>query len=782
MQRKKAMNIILLLFLILSSALIGASMSVFYSTVTAIDYSIDKSNIADVIQLCNKYGEGDKLLKSLDSQEESLYKVVETEPYVIVKDSDIQTQDGKKEQSGVLMWSWLQKIPTNYNKVFDEMDEALVLEPGEIAIPRFTNERRNMNIGDQIKITIEGKSYTFTIAHLVKDIAFGSEMLGAKRYFLTDQDYEQIVQEVGASNKGEVLNFKVKEGTTSEELVQQITDLDYSVTQGFNFTKNLVGFEYVSNMLVAGIIMVVSIILIAIAFMILRFTIVFTLQEEYKEIGIMKAIGLKERPIRRIYLVKYLFLSVIGGVIGFFISIPLSVVMLGSLKNYLLLGDDHLKILLSLFGVCLVILLTILFCYRCTKKIRKFSVMVAIRQGSTGERFHSIKHFPNLQKTRLKIPVFLGISDLFANGKRFVVMMITFILGTTIMIIPINAANTLKSNNMIEMLGLAQMDCYIKIESFDGETESVDDYVENLRGEFEEVVPGIDVWADYGVTAKLMNLNQDRSKNIAGYRSIGKGAEAYSYLEGEAPKLANEIAVTKQVAAYLNVGLGDVIFLEVNGEKAEYVVTALYQTVMNMGDGFRLSNQAEITMPDEQSFLWACKFPNTKDTKDNIDKLQKAFPEMEFHTTQKFLSSMLGSFLDSVDDMIHLLMAIVAGVVFMITCLLLKMLLTKEVPEVAILKSLGFKNASIRLWQLSRILIILLLSIALGTVISNTVGNALVGLVFKFAGAEKVLIMTKPLQVYIGIPIFLLSVTTLAAVCSMGQIKKIKIWEINNQE
>ena len=49
-----------------------------------------------------------------------------------------------------------------------------------------------------------------------------------------------------------------------------------------------------------------------ISLVILRFTITFTLEEEYREIGIMKAIGIPARKIRGLYLVKYLAIALAG--------------------------------------------------------------------------------------------------------------------------------------------------------------------------------------------------------------------------------------------------------------------------------------------------------------------------------------------------------------------------------------------------------------------------------------------------------------------------------------
>ena len=47
------------------------------------------------------------------------------------------------------------------------------------------------------------------------------------------------------------------------------------------------------EMVIAAVILSVSICLIAIALVMLKFTIVFTVNEDYREIGIMKAIGMK---------------------------------------------------------------------------------------------------------------------------------------------------------------------------------------------------------------------------------------------------------------------------------------------------------------------------------------------------------------------------------------------------------------------------------------------------------------------------------------------------------
>ena len=58
---------------------------------------------------------------------------------------------------------------------------------------------------------------------------------------------------------------------------------------------------YVFDVIISLILMVVSLCLILIAMLLLRFTIGVTIQEETREIGILKAIGIEEGSIRRLY-------------------------------------------------------------------------------------------------------------------------------------------------------------------------------------------------------------------------------------------------------------------------------------------------------------------------------------------------------------------------------------------------------------------------------------------------------------------------------------------------
>lgn len=74
---------------------------------------------------------------------------------------------------------------------------------------------------------------------------------------------------------------------------------------------------YVMDMIVAFTMLILSICLIIVSFVVLKFSITFTISEEFREIGVMKSIGISNFKIRSLYLTKYLVLAVVGAVVGF---------------------------------------------------------------------------------------------------------------------------------------------------------------------------------------------------------------------------------------------------------------------------------------------------------------------------------------------------------------------------------------------------------------------------------------------------------------------------------
>lgn len=128
-----------------------------------------------------------------------------------------------------------------------------------------------------------------------------------------------------------------------------------------------------SDGMMISILLLISLLIVLMTFMCIRFTLLAKIEEDYKEIGVMKAIGLQSKEIKKIYLAKYAVISVIGSLCGYLISIPLSHVLLKNIK--LFMGESNnegLSWFLAVAGVFIVMLLMIAYVYGLLNRFKRF--------------------------------------------------------------------------------------------------------------------------------------------------------------------------------------------------------------------------------------------------------------------------------------------------------------------------------------------------------------------------------------------------------------------------
>ena len=275
----------------------------------------------------------------------------------------------------------LEDAKLNYFDSNNQMIESI--EPGQIYISGKCIRKNDMKTGDKLKIQFGEVSVTFEIVGSFKDAVLGSDMMGMTRFIISESNFEKFVSdEAIASMYGGSLCYINTSDTAAVE--KELSERDNSII--FLGNIDTIKLTYIMDMVVAGVLLVVSVCLILIAFVVLRFSSAFTLTEEYREIGVMKAIGIPNIKIRSLYLIKYFMLALMGAAIGFGASIPFGEMLLQSVSQSMVMGNDN-SFLINILCSVAVILLILLFCYTCTGKVKKYTPVDAIRNGTTGERF-----------------------------------------------------------------------------------------------------------------------------------------------------------------------------------------------------------------------------------------------------------------------------------------------------------------------------------------------------------------------------------------------------------
>lgn len=775
LKRKKTMNAILLLFIILAATFIASSINNMVSVMTALDSYFEKAEVPDYWFWVTGQEAMETFQEFADSNGYD-YKPSE----LILFDADgIRINGQKFDYSNSISISSLK----NSIKVFDSSDHEITkVNDGEIYMITgvFYDKQYGLREGDQIELTINGKTKEFTLKGAVKDAEFGSSSLGMTRMLVSENDFAYFQSE------NLMMVYAVNVYTEDADYCGKFIDLGLSTL--FDVDKNAVKTMYFMDMLVAAVMLIVSICLILISMVILRFTINFTMSEEFREIGVMKAIGIANRRIRGLYIVKYLAISAVGAAAGFVLSIPFGKMLLRDVsKNYIMPNADNF--ILNFVCAAMVAAVVVLFCYFCTRKIKCFSPIDAIRNGENGERY-SRKSVISLGRSGLAPVPFMAVNDILSELKRFIAMLLIFALGLLLIIIPVNTLNTLQSDNLISMFSMAECDHVISREMLfysDRDNKQVmDDDIDDVRTRLAENNIGADVWQE----ARFRMTISYGGRKVSSLAFQGRGdtaADMYTYLEGTAPSGKNEVAVTKLIADKIGAGIGDTVEI-INGEQTKkYIITALYQSMNNMGEGIRFYQDEEL----DYSYVAGCFGIQIKYT-DDFDKktleerkalLKDLYPDSKVSSTGEYIGFMIGeNIAGQLQSLKQLILIVVLCINILVTVLMVKSFITKEKGEIAILKAIGFRNSSLIGWQTMRIGIVMLISIVIGTLLGEPLTKLTVNSVFHMMGALSIQYEIVPLEVYVIYPLILLGATILVSMLAALQVRKISASETSNIE
>ena len=378
LKRKKTMNVVILLFIILSTLFVSSSVNNITAVVGGLDSFMEKAGAPDYVILEEEKG-GVPIEECLSGAEG--IKDCRTEHMIFVNE-DFFERDGKRllryDSSMFIMPFGEAKL-----KYFDENNKEITsVNKGDVYIHAYFADKAGLKKGDKFDIVFDDLRITVRYAGIVKDAVTGSEMFGNPRFILSDEDYALITADEKRI-EGLRLNLHFIDTDNNKAVSRAISD---NQNVGFNGDISLLKKTYIMDMMTAMILLIVSVCLILISFIVLKFTIGFTISEEFREIGVMKAMGLKNSSIRALYLTKYIGIAVIGAFIGCLAGIPFGNMMLKSISRKIVLESDN-SVLLGILCSIGVVLLIILFCWRSTAKIKKLSPIDAVRSGQTGERF-----------------------------------------------------------------------------------------------------------------------------------------------------------------------------------------------------------------------------------------------------------------------------------------------------------------------------------------------------------------------------------------------------------
>lgn len=780
LKRKRAMNMILLLFIILATMFVSSSVNNIIDVTMALDSYFEMADVPDycaVVMNKNLAADIDETVSAADAVDRCV-----TEKILYLQTSNLmfENEDIVVEDGTIMVHS---DIGMNYFLPDDSILETV--RQGEFYMTESKADALGVEAGDKLTIEVNGLSREFVLADTIKDALFGQKQMQFIRYIISEEDFAYFLSEEStAGYYGGTLVYIYS--SRMETVLPQIKPLiDNSV---LIMDRAVMKFCYVFDMIVVGILLAISIILIVIAFIVLRFTISFTLSEEFREIGVMKAIGIGNSRIRDLYLVKYAGLSVIGAAFGLALSFPFGKTLMSVSSQTIIVGNQS-PILVNILCAVLVVAVILLFCYGCTGRVRRLAPMEAIRNGQTGERFRKKNHM-SLGKSRLSATSFLALNDIVGSPRRYSIIALTFFLCLALLLMLSATASTMNSGSLLSAFGWADCDLYLDSEIIsecmrEGGRETLAEHLDEME----------QALAEHGISANCFQEMmfvlpvsfKENECNIYIYQSTGLAMDMYEYTAGTAPQNTDEIAITRIAARQLHADIGDTVTIKtVDGDK-QYMISAFFQTMNMQGSGIRLHSDAYINYIQAQGgFHTQIAFtdhPDKREIQQRMEEMQEIFPDYKnIKTIAEALSDMMG-FAGTLDAVKALVTALTIVLAALITVLMERSFIAKEQGEIALMKATGIRNGKIYAYHTLRFLFVGITAVIIGEIFAMPLTHLCIDPIFQMMGMELAVdYVISPVEMYLLFPAVILASTTVSAFFTSLYTGKIKSCDTANME
>ncbi|NLJ47092.1 MAG: ABC transporter permease, partial [Treponema sp.] len=224
-----------------------------------------------------------------------------------------------------------------------------------------------------------------------------------------------------------------------------------------------------------------------------------------------------------------------------------------------------------------------------------------------------------------------------------------------------------------------------------------------------------------------------------------------AYSEGRAPGAPDEIALSVLSAQDLGMRVGDRLAAAVDGEWRDLRVAGLYSDVTNGGKTAKAAFSG-----GEAPVLWAVVQASLRDPSRSREKAEayaSAFPYAKVSSLQEYVSQTFGPTIRAIRSASRISLGVALVLAALITLLFVRMLVARDRVSIAALRALGFRNSDLIRQYLARSALVAGIGVLAGSLMANTLGESLVGVLISLFGAASFEFAADPLSAYILIPL-----------------------------
>ncbi|AVK97840.1 ABC transporter permease [Lysinibacillus sphaericus] len=656
----------------------------------------------------------------------------------------------------------------SFDYILDLNNNKLDVKEGTVAVPIYFMQQYDLKVGETITVKRGDYEKDFTISDYARDYEMNSSLTSSKRFVINQSDYnEMLVNQVG--EREYLIQFKLHETGDAQAVQTAYIDAGLPANGPTVGGKIFLIFNAMSDTIVAMVIILISILLIIIASLCIRLTFLATIDEDLREIGVMKAIGISKKDIKKVYLNKYRAISVVAGIVGYLLSFVVVNLFTGNMRLYISSDlSGNLKYVLSLIAPLFVYFIITLYFKKVLKRIDKISAVEALRSDIMQRGKNKKYSFSLLKNKFFSTNIYMGIRDVFKRFKLYRLLIVIFVICTFIIILPISVYNTMNSPEFSTYMGVGKSDMRIDLRKTDTITEDYKKLQEELAND-----PDIEKYAAY-ITGSFQVKNTEGAWDYINIETGDFSVFPLSYLEGNAPKEDGEIALSYANASKdgLDKKVGDTVIVKVAGAEKKMTVSGIYQDITNGGKTAKATTSLEL---NENAILWyIVNMDVAKDVNipEKMEYYQSQYASAQVNDIKEYTQQTLGNIISQMSTVVIGGIAISLIIIVLITALFLRMLLSKDMSQIAIMRSMGLTANHIKQQYMAGTLLVLIVGIFLGVLVSNYLGEYLVSMGMSSMGAAKIELVNVAWQTWLLCPLALIVVVGITiSVCCKVTVK-----------
>lgn len=657
-------------------------------------------------------------LKAIGLNEETLIHNIEKSKHVSkVKTTQsiysfIKDCNGKSGKNAVFVVR--EKDKSIHFRQYNSSNEAVKknINAGEISVPVSFVDLYGCKIGDTIVLGNDDNNMEFKVVSYFEDPFMGSSIMGIKTLLVSDDDMARmkaVSDEIQKNIDGKTGNVGFSEGLILNIFQDKSSKLSpIMFEKELNKASNFANYCFISlskeqavtymmtftNIFCVILIVFVLVLMVA-ALVVLGHNISSNIELDYKNIGILKSVGMTNSSIIISIMLGYLGTAMAGMLIG----IPLSLPVIGFINSTTLtsigiyLSNELDAALIAVMILAMMLLISIFILWK-SGKIAEISPLKAINEGN------SSIHFSNLFKLPISKKLLNGsiaYRQLISGKKQY----ISAILVTGILMLAMLAMNDacIWANGDMLLFELTDSDIYA---GYNDET---------VEAEVEKIISKHTDYDKYQITSKYLLFDD---LQIYCY-IIDKPEEIRNVIEGRVCKYDNEIMVTPYITEGFGLQVGDKVTIKNDGKEEAYVISGVYDSANDQGKNFTMSydsykkicNTDKDTNPKSDVGLWGTvyyRLDNKSQVKDIMEEVTTKLGDSDDYTIVETKASMKefgGDIISVAINGLTGMIYIIGGIFVMITVFIVcDKIIRKEKKDYGIYKSIGFTNKKIRL-QLS---------------------------------------------------------------------------------